>query len=94
MQGRSLRFWFDVMDLDGDGRFGIEDMLGLEQEKPGWYEQEKYYRSFESVWIELCDSCNVDIQGSLSVKDIERSNIGSYCFDHFILQSEPTQVNS
>lgn len=33
MEGSSVRFWFEVMDVDGDGLLTVEDIMTLSMRK-------------------------------------------------------------
>lgn len=55
MEGSSVRFWFEVMDVDGDGLLTVEDIMTLLHEKADWNHSTKYLPAFEVYWLELCD---------------------------------------
>ena len=88
MEGSSIRFWYNVMDVDEDGFLTIEDVLTLLHEKKGWNDRAKYLQAFEVCWLELCDRCGVDTTSFVLLKDIEKSHSGSYCFRPFVMMED------
>ena len=85
MEGSSVRFWFEVMDVDGDGLLTVEDIMTLLHEKADWNHSTKYLPAFEVYWLELC---RVDSTTSVKLRDMERSQAGPYCFRTFILMED------
>ena len=84
MQDHSLRFWFNVMDVDNDGVVGINDIRQHidSHSKPL---TNKYFCSQAClIWTELCDLCGVSVDSNIAFKNIKDSKAGSYCFDTII----------
>lgn len=88
MQSRSYGFWFKVMDVDGDDRVSLTDVLTLLHEKSGWDKKEPYLCKFDALWFELCDLCRVSPTDAIPLKKMEESGAGPFCFQHLILADE------
>ena len=82
MEGSSCRFWFEIMDGDGDGVLNKEDVQELVREWNGTTQQatEK-----ETIWIELCDLCNIPNGVEIHYEDICKENVSIFCFQRLIL---------
>ena len=80
MQGKSLRFWFDVIDGDDDGVLSQYDVIQCLKDT-------SYDEKLQTmIWIELCDMCNTPIDSTISFKQFKLHNVGNFCFQYIILQ--------
>ena len=81
MQGKSMRFWFDVIDGDDDGVLSQHDVIQCLKDTS--YDE----KSQTMIWIELCDMCDSSIHSTISFKQFKLHNAGQFCFQHIILKS-------
>lgn len=81
MQGKSCPFWFEVMDVDEDGKLSYLDIVQYLKECHSDKENQT------SVWIELCDMCHCSPSKAIPLSKIVSSKAGPFCFQHCILQN-------
>ena len=82
MEGSSRRFWFEIMDGDGDGVLNKEDIQELVRE---WNSTAQLTVEKETIWIELCDLCSIHYEDEIHYKDVCKENVSKFCFQRLSL---------
>lgn len=89
MEGQSRRFWFDVMDGDGDGFLNMLDITELDSE---WEPENQTISEKSSVWIELCDMCGIGLNQVIKYQYVCNPLVSTFCFRHLILQGDDYEI--
>ena len=89
MEGQSRRFWFDVMDGDGDGFLNMLDITELDSE---WELENQTISEKSSVWIELCDMCGIGLNQVIKYQYVCNPLVSTFCFRHLILQGDDYEI--
>ena len=87
MQGKSISFWFSIIDVDEDNLLTISDVSQLVKELSPSSDSCLYLSPVQRVWTELCDQCMAPTDRPLRLQDIRRNNVGAYCFQQLVLQN-------
>ena len=85
MEGHSRRFWFEIMDGDGDGVLNKQDIQELVNE---WSDNPQTTIEKETIWIELCDMCNMANQEIIRYQDICNDHVSTFCFQRLICDKQ------
>ena len=89
MEGHSRRFWFDIMDGDGDGELSKDDIQELARE---WKNSTQTICEKDIIWVELCDICNIHETKMIQYEDICRDYVSTFCFQRLILSCDNDEI--
>mmetsp|Transcript_17948 Transcript_17948/g.45992 ORF Transcript_17948/g.45992 Transcript_17948/m.45992 type:complete len:907 (-) Transcript_17948:41-2761(-) len=81
----SMRFWLTVLDLDGDGSLGREDVRYFyEEQHSRMVELGEEPISFAEIFNEMHDMAGAEEEGALTLRELERSGLGVQVIDAIV----------